>query len=240
MRCQPRAPRGRKSTRNCLASPLWWTSGGKASSATWSHAASRPYGGPGSTRVYSHSSRGHISWPTPGARGGKPRCARPSMRSTPRCTRIPSPHSWPLAFLKNGKRGPPSGCRSFSGPRRPWKGVMAICRTCIRTIEACPSAETRCGRFYTTLMVALQMGRHQHRDFSGGRSQIFLKRCCPTSMPCLRRGDENILWRSVLDVIKCPALSGSATRGRTVDCLACCTDQTCCSISSILRGTAAR
>jgi len=28
----------------------------------------------------------------------------------------------------------------------------------------------------------------------------------------------------------------TATRGRKVDCLARCTDQTCCAISSILRG----
>ena len=34
--------------------------------------------------------------------------------------------------------------------------------------------------------------------------------------------------------------SEAATRGRKVDCLACCTDQTCCAINSILRGTAAR
>ena len=31
-----------------------------------------------------------------------------------------------------------------------------------------------------------------------------------------------------------------ATRGRKVDCLACCIDQTCCSINSILRGCAGR
>src|SRR5712691_10918273 len=33
---------------------------------------------------------------------------------------------------------------------------------------------------------------------------------------------------------------GTATRGRKVDCLASGMDQTCCSINSILRGTAAR
>src|SRR6266699_1690531 len=32
----------------------------------------------------------------------------------------------------------------------------------------------------------------------------------------------------------------AATRGRKVDCLASCMDQTCCAINSILRGTAAR
>ena len=32
----------------------------------------------------------------------------------------------------------------------------------------------------------------------------------------------------------------TATRGRKVDCLASCTDQTCCSVSSILRGCAVR
>src|SRR5262249_55329731 len=31
-----------------------------------------------------------------------------------------------------------------------------------------------------------------------------------------------------------------ATRGRKVDCLACCIDQTCCAINSILRGGAGR
>src|SRR6266702_6401977 len=35
-------------------------------------------------------------------------------------------------------------------------------------------------------------------------------------------------------------LAGAATRGRKTDCLASCIDQTCCTINSILRGTAAR
>ena len=37
-----------------------------------------------------------------------------------------------------------------------------------------------------------------------------------------------------------PDLVVAATRGRKVDCLASCIDQTCCAINSILRGTAAR
>lgn len=201
MRCRPSAPRGRRCTSSCLASPRWWTAGGKASRATWRHAASHLCGRAGSTRGYSPSSLGTISWPTHGARGGKPRCALPWRRYASRFTRIPAPHSSPLTFLRNGKRGPPSGCRSFSGPHRPWKGATAICRTCIITTAACPGADTRCGRLYTTVIVALQMGRRQRLDFSGGRSPIFLKRCCPTSMPCLSRGDGNILRRSVLDLI---------------------------------------
>jgi hypothetical protein len=38
----------------------------------------------------------------------------------------------------------------------------------------------------------------------------------------------------------CDEGESPATRGRKVDCLASCLDQTCCSIHSILRGTAAR
>ena len=108
-------------------------------------------------------------------------------------TRMPSPSSWPLACLRNGKRGPPSGRRSFSGPHRPWKGAMAICRKCITTIAACPSTDTRCGPFCTTLIVALQMVRRQRLVFSGERFRTFLKQCYPTSMPCLSRGDENTM-----------------------------------------------
>jgi hypothetical protein len=208
MGCQHIATRGSKCPRSCLASPLWWTAGGKASSATWSHAASRPCGGPGYTRVYAHSSLGNITWPTHVARGGKPRFALPWRRCKPRCPRMPSASSWPRGCLRNGKRGPPSGCRSFSGHHRPWKGAMAMYRPCIITIEAYPGTDTRCGPLYTPLIVALQRVRRQRLAFSGGRSQISLKRCYPTSMPCLSRGGENTMERQALDVIQCPALSG--------------------------------
>ena len=191
MSCRHIATPGRRCASSCLASPPSWTSGGKASSRIWSHSCSRPCGGAGCTSACSRSSIGNTKRPTHVAREEKPRFTMPWRRCKPRFTRMPSPSSWPLRFLRIGKRGPPSGRRPFSVHHRPWKGAMAICRKCIRTIGACPGADTRCGRFYTTLIVALRMVRRQHHAFAGGRSRISLKPCYPTSRPSLNRGGEN-------------------------------------------------
>ena len=53
----------------------------------------------------------------------------------------------------------------------------------------------------------------------------------------LRHAEQISLLEKVQNIL---AQFIAATRGRKVDCLASCTDQTCCSISSILRGCAER
>ena len=202
MRCRHIATPGRKCASNCLASPPWWTAGGKASSRMWRHACSRPCGGTGCTSAGSRSSLGNTTRPTPVAREEQPRFAMPWRRCKSRCTRMPSPSSWPLRCLRLGKRGPPSGCRPFSVHHRPWKGAMALCRPCIRTIGACPGTDTRCGRLYTPLMVALRMVRRQRLDVSGGHFRSSLQRCYLTSRPCLSLEDENTMWRYVTAVMR--------------------------------------
>src|SRR5439155_22132457 len=85
---------------------------------------------------------------------------------------------------------------------------MAICRKCSRTIGAYPGADTKCGRFYTTLIVARRMARRQRRAFSGGRFRISLKPCYLISRPYLNRGGEDTKSHYIIEVIECPALSG--------------------------------
>ena len=160
----------------------------------WSHSCSHPYGGDGCTSACSRSFIGHTKWCTLVARARKPSFGRPWRWCRPHCTRMPSPSSWPPGYWRSGKRGPSSAPRPFSGHPQPWKGVMAIYRKCSIIIEACPSADTRCGRSYTTLIAVRRMARHLRRDSSGGRSQISLKQSYPTSRLYLSLGDENTRW----------------------------------------------
>jgi len=161
-----------------------------------------PCGSVGCTSACSRSCIGNTTRPTPVARDGKPSCDRPWRRCKPHCIRMPSPRSWPPECWRRGKRGPPSGRRPCSVHHRPWKDGMALCRKCIRTIGACPGADTRCGRLYTTLIVALRMAQRQRLDFSGRHFRIALKRFYPISRPCLSLEDENTRWRYVIEVMK--------------------------------------
>ena len=192
----------------CPPSLLWWISGGKASTRIWSHASCRRGGGSGGTSASCPWSIGTIKWRVRAAADGKPRCRQPGQRCASHLTSTLSPSGSPPKFWRIGKHGPFSGRRPFSGPPRPWKGAMGICHTCTITIGACPGGETRCGRSCTPLIVALWMARRPRRAFSGGRSRISLKRCSLIWRPCPSRGGENTKSHYVLEVIKCPALSG--------------------------------
>jgi hypothetical protein len=151
---------------------------------------------------------GTIKWRARAAADGKPRCRQPGKRCAPHVTSTLSPRGELPTCWQIGKRGPFSGRRPFSGPPLPWKGAMGICRKCTRTIGACLGVDTRCGRSCITLIVALWMARRQRRAFSGGRSRISLKQCYLISRPCPNRGGENTKSYEVIEVIKCPALSG--------------------------------
>jgi hypothetical protein len=83
-----------------------------------------------------------------------------------------------------------TGLTPFSAPRLPWKGATAIWRRYITVIRACPSADTRCGRLYTTSIVGLRMVRHQRHDFSGGRFSSSLKRYYPITRSYLGLDNE--------------------------------------------------
>src|SRR4029453_8729424 len=53
-----------------------------------------------------------------------------------------------------------------------------------------------------------QMVRRQRRGFSGGRFQIFLRRCYPISKSCLGLDNEKMRKRYVTDIMERPALRG--------------------------------
>src|SRR5262249_37603138 len=70
------------------------------------------------------------------------------------------------------------------------------------------------------------------RWYAVGQGTLQAPRVIQFSMEELTRGVSRAIKRFAQFIV--------ATRGRKVDCLASCTDQTCCSISSILRRCAGR
>ena len=164
------------------------------------------------TRASCLWSIGTIKWRARAAADGKPRGRKPGKRCAPHVTSTLSPRGELPTCWRIGKRGP------FSGPPLPWKGAMVLCRQCTRTIGACLGVDTRCGRSCTPLIVALWMARRQRRAFSGGRSRISLKQCSLISRPCPNRGGENTKSYYVIEVIKCPALSGYPLRCVRIRC----------------------
>ena len=136
------------------------------------------------------------------ARDGRPSCSRCWRPCKTRFIRTPAPRSWRPRCLRRGKRGRLSRPRPVSGPRRRSKGATAPCRRCITIIGVCPNAAPRSGRRCITSMVALQMGRHQPRGFSGRDFLTSLKRCYRMSRICPDLGTASRSWRSVVEVIR--------------------------------------
>src|SRR6266849_516602 len=122
-----------------------------------------------------------------------------------------SPAVFLLRLLRTGKRGRPSTCPLFNAPPQPSKAAMALWRHSITISEACRSGATRCGRFSIPSIAVPQMARRPQHGFSGGSFLTFLKQCYRKSMPC--PGLENAIrpWRQLVDVMRCPALSGYPT-----------------------------
>jgi hypothetical protein len=104
------------------------------------------------------------------------------LRRRLRGTLAPSP--WRPMCWQTGKCGRVSMPRPFSGPPRPLKAAMALCRRGIRISAACPRAAPRCGRSCTTLIAVPRTGRPLPRAFSDGSFQTCVRRWCQRSMTC--------------------------------------------------------
>jgi len=126
--------------------------------------------------------------------------------------------SWCPLCLRRGQRGRPSRPTPFSGPRRRSKGATAPWLRGLIPIGAGLSVAPRSGRCCRTSMVTPQRGRRQPRGFSGGDSLTSAKRCYRMSMTCPNLGNAIRAWRSVVEVLRCPALRGypkSTTKSNT-------------------------
>jgi hypothetical protein len=123
--------------------------------------------------------------------------------------------SWHPMCLRSGKRGRPIRPKPCSVPRRRSQGATAPCLRGITPIGACPSVAPRYGRCGITSMVAPQRGRRQPRGFAGGEFLTSAKRCYRMSMTCPNLGNAIRSWRSVVEVIRCSALSGYPARGNS-------------------------
>ena len=195
--------------------PPWWPCGGKGSDRIEGHASCRPGGGSGCTRASSPWSLGTTRWLVRVAADATPRGRRPGKRGERPLTGLLSPSGWPPRSWWSGKRGRLTESTPCSARRRLSKGVTALCRTCLTSIVACPSVAPRYGRCGITSMVAPQTGRRPPRGFSDDRFRTSLQPCYRQSMTCHGLGNDIRPWRSLVDAIRCPALSGCPKKACT-------------------------
>jgi hypothetical protein len=119
------------------------------------------------------------------------------------CTRHLAPE-----VLAGWNRGPESMPGPSSGHPRRWQVETALSLRCSPIIAACRCVATRCGPCCTPAIVAPQMGRRQHRGFSGGRFPLSLRACYRGSTSCRCPGSAVRPSREVMEDTKCPGLNG--------------------------------